>query len=92
MPRLESEMDIFTKKRTLEITRDTHFNNNALAIEMGKEFGKRVGHAVADGLPLEMAFESCKEHFAIVGQTMIEISKSVTIDMLPKQTTEHKEE
>jgi hypothetical protein len=74
-------MDEFTKKRVIEVTRKSHFNNEAVYIKMAEEFGRRVGLAEKDGIPVEIAFESCKEHFKIVGQAMIDIANGITFQM-----------
>lgn len=76
------ELDPFTKKRIIDQTKKNHFNDSKVFIEMAEEFGRRVAYAQKKGIPLPIAFESCKEHFKIVGQAMIDIANMVTIEVL----------
>lgn len=74
-------LDPFSQKRVLEETRKSHFRNDNVHIEMAQEFGRRVSWAEKEGIPIAIAFESCREHFKIVGQAMIDIGESITLEM-----------
>lgn len=80
------ETDPFTRKRIQEMTRDNHFGNNLVWKDIAEEFGKRVGFAVREGLPFEVAFEAAKEHYRVVGKCMIDIANSVQAEWFPSQS------
>lgn len=52
-----------------------------LAIELGQEFGRRVGMAEREGIPLPIAFEACRENFRVAGEMMIAIANEITLEM-----------
>jgi len=76
------EPDPFTAKRTKDLIREKHFENAAIYKDLAEEFGRRVGYAVREGLPPEMAFEACREHFKVMGQAMIDLANEIQLERL----------
>lgn len=61
-------------------------NEKDFFLEAVKAFGFFVADGVKNGLTPELSFGAAQKHFELYGQAMLDVAKTITIEMMPKAT------